>query len=308
MARFQVILLNSIAVLVDRQAFRWLRRFVFILLFACSCAPQAAVNRKDGCFRSIPREVVSELRDPNRVLRWASAHRGGGPELGPDNSLKVIQAAARAQLPLLEVDVREVSSGELFLFHDRKLDPRNTSAPAVWYGRRFESLSLREVESLRVAGTQQRPALLKEALQALRGYSSVLELDMKGNWSSIAIKSLDLARTMHMERHLLFRCSSIECLNYIRALSPAAAVLLRVTSPDRALEALSAHPDIVHLDVDDLSKDLVALLRQAGVRVMVKTLESSLDQEWNWNSLFDQGVEIIMTDYPRAIMRRHVCE
>ncbi|MBX7144562.1 MAG: glycerophosphodiester phosphodiesterase family protein [Oligoflexia bacterium] len=286
-----------------------LLRTIGLVLFAVilsACTPSRVHPHKAGCFKPVPLDVIAELRSTSQPLRWASAHRGGGPELGPDNTLKVIRAAARAQLPLLEVDVREAASGELVLFHDRRLSVRNSTAPPDWIGRRVESLTWHELRSLDV-GAGQTPPLLSEALASLAGFSSVLELDMKGNWRAIASKALELARDQHALRHVLFQCASLDCILFIRSMQDDAAILLRVTDRDQARAAISYRPDVVHIDIDDVDESTIAELRQAHIRVMVKTLKAELDQEWNWEELFSRGVEIIMTDYPLRVMKQRGC-
>ncbi len=276
---------------------------IFLLTLPACHATQAPVHH--GCFNPVPAKSVHILRRKNPQLRWAAAHRGDR-DAGPDNSLTAILSAARHSVPLIEVDVRSSADGKLFLFHDRHLNANNIQGPSTWAGRAPQELRSPELQQLRLPGTTDEHVIfLDQALTAIRKFPSALLLDLKGESPLLATQVIKTAQAYGALDNIVLQCQSFETARFIRAHFPGAAVLVRAYSPAQIVPALALipRPEIVQVDSDWINLPMVEEIHEAGSYVLVKTLEQSSDQPAVWNSLMDIGVDIILTDHPRAFVR-----
>lgn len=85
----------------------------------------------------------------------------------PENTLAAFDAAADRRLPI-EFDVRLTEDGQAVVFHDENL------GRLTGIDRLVAATTLREMKSLRIAGTEERPPSLFDALEFINGRVPVL--------------------------------------------------------------------------------------------------------------------------------------
>jgi glycerophosphoryl diester phosphodiesterase len=237
------------------------------------------------------------------------AHRAGAREAGvPDNSLAAIAAAVADGLEILEVDVRRSSDGEPFLFHDRRLTEGPWDVPERLLGQPFSSVASADLEKICVAGAQQRclPPFSK-ALDSTKAATFILQIDLKDRVSRSDVQQLisDIMKRKLAERIVFFCDPSVEC-ELVRDVKSDVRIMARVYQASDLTSLLSEPPWAVQVDESMLSHPLLGELRERGVLIMVKTLDEMGDTPEHWSKLREEGVDLILTDYPRAA-RRELC-
>lgn len=108
-------------------------------------------------------------RPVNWLLERPIAHRGlHNLAAGiPENSIRSFDAAIRASLPI-EFDVRLTEDQQAVVFHDNNLD-RLTGVDQL-----VAATTMRDMQRLSIAGTDERPPSLNEALEFIDGRVPVL--------------------------------------------------------------------------------------------------------------------------------------
>jgi glycerophosphoryl diester phosphodiesterase len=275
----------------------------FTLAFtACSAS---RLNRpKEGCFQSQPRPVLSQLRD-GKSLFWPVAHRGG-KQFGAPNLNSTVLNAARAGMPLIEVDVRESADGALFLFHDRRLSADNAIISSQLYGEYFSNLYSTSIRQLMVPGSFESPPLLQTVLANIRNFSSVLLLDVKGDWALSGRKAISLVAQLGMQSRVVFYCPSLQCIAELAKEWPEISFLLRVKKVADLPSALGLKPLIIQMDKVHLNATIVEQVRSAGSRLLVKALDSE-DRAEVWRELEELGVDLVLTESPRSLWKQAHC-
>lgn len=268
----------------------------------CKVTPPPATH---GCFNPAPRQPLELLSSRQSQLRWAAAHRGD-QTAGPDNSLTAITAAARHRISLIEIDVQQTRDGHLFLFHDRRLRPHNIRGPGNLLGREVRSLSRPDLQflTLPTPSTEPIPAL-SQAFERLRGLPSTLLLDLKGESEELANRIVQLAARKGVARQIIIQCQHPSTARFLRKHYPHTAILARCHEPEHVNVALAITPtpEIVQIDQDWASRELVDRIQAAGAAVLVKALGPGVDTPENWNQLLEIGVDIVLTDRPREFQR-----
>ncbi len=131
------------------------------------CSSCSRVGR-DGELPVLSRPCIDWVKDV------PFAHRGlHGPDTGPENSLAAFDAAMTAGYGI-ECDVRLLADGEVVVFHDADL------ARLTGRAGRIEDLRTPDLRELRLAGTDERPPLLRELLTRCAGRVP-LYVELKGD-------------------------------------------------------------------------------------------------------------------------------
>lgn len=275
----------------DRQAvvalagLRWA-----VLLVSASCIA--------GC---ASRPGVSGCLDGNAALTWPSAHRGD-QHSGPENSKASLDGAGRAGLPLVEIDLQRAGDGRIYLFHDETIDPAVvTGAPE---GSRFDALEGAGVAALRYVGSAQPVLSLDQALAIVRRWAYALQLDFKPGSQDLVEDALERFAVYGLIDRAIVQCGSRDCLRHTARSYPAVRRLARAHDPDQAADWLAEEPDILQVDLEWLTADLVRLARRNGVRVLIKSLWED-DHPKGWQARLDAGADIVLTDHAGHFADRH---
>lgn len=275
------------------------RRAIYLALLL-----SIALGGASGCALTTPRcdTTISCLRESKSPLQWRVGHRGGGRRdtAYPENTLPAFRRSALLNVRLLETDVRLSPDGTPFLFHDAKLSSRNFVGPSELLGQPVSSIR-RELLS-RICMPED-PSIcvptLREALNELRSTQSVLLLDIKGADPIHVIKTVMSTLTdIEIREQVIVQCDGLPVLQFVRSHYPAAAVLARAHHQDELTEIIPLHPDIVQIDEEWMTPEILASLHRAGAKVLIKTLDQKGDEPSHRDALFASSVDLVLTDYP----------
>jgi glycerophosphoryl diester phosphodiesterase len=245
------------------------------------------------------RDAVECLRGYRGTLAWMSAHRGGGRQLGPQNTIAGIGESVRRRVPLIEIDVRRGADGKLFLFHDRRLRPDNNTGPSEFNLKTIEKLSGEQRAVITVGDAREEHVpLFAEALRVLAGSATAAQLDIKDDSRTVMPQISAEIKAAHAERNVVVQCRDQEMLTAVRTNYPSLPVLFRATKAEQIAPALRFKPELVQIDDDWMTADVIRQIHAGGSRILVKTLSPHGDYARNWRELFQSGVDVLLTDYP----------
>ncbi|WP_245534398.1 glycerophosphodiester phosphodiesterase [Xylanimonas cellulosilytica] len=227
------------------------------------------------------------------------AHRGNS-QVAPENTLAAFEAAWRADVDAVEVDVRLAADGEIVAVHDADVGATTDGSGTVG------TMTLPELRALDAgswfspAFAGQRIPTLGEVLTFLTRRPGIdLLLELKDVWTPD-----DAARVT-----TAIRAAGLDDRVVVQSFHPQTVAALRDVAPglrrgalieqrhDGLLEicaelgVMTCNPS-VELVLDDGA--LVADLHAAGLQVMVWTADD-VDQ---WEALTALGVDAIITDRP----------
>jgi glycerophosphoryl diester phosphodiesterase len=251
---------------------------------------------------SSPLSVLARLYEQPSPLRWPAAHRGDAA-FGHENSLPAIRGPAQAGVPLIEVDVRRNVDGTLFLFHDRHLNQEKVIGPSELIGRHVESLHDHELRLVRYPGhLPAGMATYAEALEAVKSYRTALLLDVRGESLAVIDQAVRIAREKGQTHQILIQCQSLSTLTRVRERYPEIAVLARLHAIADIRLAYRKLPDIIQIDADLTTPEMVQEIHAAGSKILVKSLYT-MDTTEDWDRLFDAGIDILLTDKAVQMVR-----
>jgi len=271
---------------------RWLISLVIVLGLPVFFASELA---NSAYTLSSPASILARLHERPSPLRWPAAHRGDH-RYSHENSREAIHSAAQLGIPLIEVDVRRNASGTLFLFHDSRLDSGKVTAPAGLMGRRVDSLDDGELGLVRYAGAMPASvATYAEALDAIQTHRTMLQLDVKGESRGVIDQAIGIARAKGQAHQILIQCQRLSTLAYVREKFPDVAVLARSHALADIRLAFRKLPDLIQIDVDWVTPEMVEEIHAAGSKILAKSLYE-MDTREHWERLFDAGVDVVLTD------------
>jgi len=223
---------------------------------------------------------------PSWLVRAPFAHRGlHGPTTGPENSLAAISAAVAAGYGI-ECDVRLLADGEVVVFHDQDL-ARLTGRPG-----RIATQTRRDLVSLRLCGTDERPPCLDEVLDCVRGRVP-LYIELKNEGAPGPLERRVLERLAAYAGPFCLASFNPHALAFMASQAPTLIrCLIACASKDdpglgpcrrffsRNLLSLPlAKPHCIAYNWRDLPQASVGLLRRLGVPVLLWTVQAREDME-----------------------------
>lgn len=252
-----------------------MKPFLPILL----CLLFIGCSGKSGRFTTTPSKCLADTACSVPII---CAHRGICSD-EPENTLAAFLSCEASGVPMLEIDTRETSGGEVVLMHDDTVS-RTTDGERRFPGRvKVTELSLGEFKSLviddpRCTGTtgdnldRCRPPTFAELLDRT-GKETLLFIDFKaGDAARLAavVKAADAAG-----RVILFD-SNIQSLRAFRAALPGALVMPRVhnaAETQALLKPENSDLDLrwIHGEPGGLIAEIAAVLRGTGIRLYVDT-------------------------------------
>ncbi|HJV41878.1 glycerophosphodiester phosphodiesterase family protein [Caulobacter sp.] len=289
------------------------------------------------CAASLPAAAVGlrdRLYDPGGgvlVVAHRACHRAApshGFEHGvPENSLAALERCVALGVDLVEIDVRRTRDGQLVVMHDARVD-RTTDGKG-----RVADLTLAEIQTLRLkdegrAGGSEAPPTLEAVLQAARG-RILVNVDLKGPY---AAEAAQIARRVDATDWVLFKAKArfgappladqapYRDLPFMPMVAAKAARHAGDLGRITARQASGAR-QIPAVEMVSLKRNGFTAVRDAAraarIRVWTNTLASRgwrgvLDQSGDrkalrdpdkaWGRLINEGVSIVQTDYPAALL------
>ena len=243
----------------------------------------------------------------------------------PENALAALERCVALGVDLVEIDVRRTSDGVLVLMHDARVD-RTTDGKG-----RVAHLTLAQVQALRLKdahGGTEAPPTLEAFLRAARG-RILVNVDLKG---PLADEAAEVVRRADAADWVLFKAKArlgappIADLPLYRDMAFMPMVAGKAARAPLSLARITARQASGARQIPAV--EMVALKRQgfvavrdaaraARIRVWTNTLANKgwrgvLDQSGDrkalrdpdqaWGRLIDQGVSIVQTDHPAALL------
>ena len=253
-----------------------------------------------GCAPTFDVAKLEAVPESRPLIRQVVAHRGSLHNGLPDNSLPALTAAARAGIRFLEVDVRLGKDGRLFLFHDGSIKKKNSVAPKNLLGRPVQDLSTEERAQVRLdpGGAVSIP-LLSDALRALRGTGSFLQLDLKAESDELVDAVIALLNRAGAFERVVIQVRGQNRVARVRSSAPTARVLARCKD-ERSLDNAIAHGvEFVELE-RWITGAALSKAHAAKIPILINVAGSQYDEPKMWGLLRSRGVDLIMTNHAIA--------
>jgi len=220
-------------------------------------------------------------------------HRGAmGHET--ENTLASIQKALDLDVDMIEIDVFKITSGEIVVFHDEKIDRLTNGSGDI------ESLDLDSLKNLTVEGNHKIP-LLSEVLDLIN-HKVPLNIELKGPGTSEGVIHI-INSYMENEGWTLddFLISSFnwEELKKMRLINKD--IKIAVLTESNPLDAIAIAKDLKAIAVNpnylSLTKENVSEIKSHGFKIFTWTVN---DTE-QISKLRELGVDGIFTNYPERV-------
>ena len=220
-------------------------------------------------------------------------HRGAmGHET--ENTLASIQKALDLNVDMIEIDVFKISSGEIVVFHDEKIDRLTNGSGDI------ESLDLEALKNLTVEGDHKIP-LLSEVLDVIN-HKVPLNIELKGPDTSEGVMHI-IKTYMENEGWTLddFLISSFnwEELKNMRSINKD--IKIAILTEDDPLDAIPIANDLNAVAINpnylSLTKENVLEIKSQGFKVFTWTVNDT-KQISNMRIL---GVDGVFTNYPERV-------
>jgi glycerophosphoryl diester phosphodiesterase len=217
-------------------------------------------------------------------------HRGAmGYET--ENTIASIEKAVALGAPMIEIDVFQIASGELVVFHDNELDRlSNTSGPIT-------SFTWETLQEVVLEGGHSIP-LLQTVLNQLAGRAA-LNIELKGPNTAAPVANLlevYLSNGTWKEEDLLISSFDWNLLLETRDFLPE--ISIGVLTEAHPLEAIPKAIELSAVSINPYYKDLdatiVAQIHAAGFKVYTWTVNAPEDLK-NVKKL---GVDAVFTNFP----------
>lgn len=254
-----------------------------------------------GCISPWKMRQVKRLPEQAPLSRLVTAHRANLHTGLPDNSIPAIREALAYNIPHLEVDVRQATNGDLFLFHDGSLNRSNYHSPHNLCGRTVQELTPEERSSVRLdpQGTIGIP-LFSEALEVIRDRASILQVDLKGESDQLAEAVIKEAISKGMLDRIVVQFRNLERMQKMLERHPTLHALARCTNDDDVKRALDVGAEFIELE-GWASAHAIESSHHERARVLVNVAHPFYDDRDVWSLLRSRGVDIIMTDYAACV-------
>tara|TARA_B100001175_G_scaffold35301_1_gene25691 strand:- start:156 stop:899 length:744 start_codon:yes stop_codon:yes gene_type:complete len=231
----------------------------------------------------------------NQSKQLVIGHRGAKGHVA-ENTLKSIKKAMQLGADGIEIDVFRCLSGEIVLFHDKKLDKLTNGTGLI------ENTSLEELKKLKVLGTNQQIPTLNEVFDVIDN-KTFLNIELKG--SNTAKLSLEIVKQQinnngFLKKNILFSSFNWEELKDLRKLDGNIKIAL-ITEDDPLLAikpALNLRAVAINPSHKTLNKKVVEKIFSAGLKIYTWTVNNK-KQIYKMKKL---GVNGIITDYPERVL------
>ncbi|MGL5947563.1 MAG: glycerophosphodiester phosphodiesterase [Aeromonas sp.] len=220
------------------------------------------------------------------------AHRGASGQ-APENTLKAIQLALNQGARAVEIDV-QCADGELWVFHDRRLERTSNGAGVLSAQSRHYLAGLDAGDGESIPTLWQVVCLLAQA-----PYPIELHVELKGADTAAPVAALlsQAEATLNFSP-AQWRVSSFNHLTLREFAMQRPDICLGALTASLPLDLARFASDLgagsVNCDVDFISPQLVTDAHARGLQVLVYTVDAPEDGRW----LQAMGVDGIFSNYP----------
>ena len=220
-------------------------------------------------------------------------HRGAMGHV-TENTIPSIKKAIELGVDGIEIDVFRCKSGEIVVFHDKKLDRLTNSSGYI------EDLSYDSINKIKVMGKYRIPQLL-EVIDILPN-EIFLNIELKGEETSQKVNEIVtefINRTeSKLDRFIIssFNWKELEKFRLFNSKIPIA--VLTDTSPLNAISvAKKLNAVAINPNYKLLNKNTANEIKKEGLKIFPYTVNSLSDID----KMKTLGVDGIITDYPERI-------
>jgi len=223
----------------------------------------------------------------------AIGHRGAKGHLA-ENTIVSIQKGMALGAKMIEIDVFQLKSGEIVVFHDTNM-ARLTGINAA-----IESINLSDLSQLRIQGSHKIP-LLNEVMDVTQGNVG-LNIELKGAGTARAVVDLIRSRCKRnpsaIDGYLI---SSFESSFLAETRQYDSTIPLAVLTQEDPLDSIPLaqrlHAVAIHPEFRSVTKENVNIMHHNGYRVNAYTVNSLEDIR----RVTLTGVDGIITDFPERV-------
>ena len=242
----------------------------------------------------------------SRPYIWA--HRGADG-YAPENTLPAFQMAAQMGADGVELDVQLTKDGQIVVCHDERID--RTCSQKGW----LKDFTLEELKKMDFSGGNEQYAgvqipTLREVLELLQdtGMSVNIELKTKAiPYPGIEKKCIRLVKEMGYEDRVIFSSFNHLSLQMIRLSAPEMKIgyLYLYAAAGIIPFAKRLGVDALHITQQNfLIPGFMEKCKELGIKVNAWTI----NQENEYQSCAENGVNAVITDYPDRIWQfRDTC-
>ncbi|MBB3824327.1 glycerophosphodiester phosphodiesterase family protein [Xanthomonas arboricola] len=256
----------------------------------------------------------------------AAAPQHGFTDTVPENSLAALERCIAIGADVMETDVRRAADGTLVMLHDATVD-RTTDGTG-----KLSELALSDLQKLRLRSdeggaqaplTDQRVVTLDQMLAKAKGHI-LLNLDVK---DAIYVQVIDAVARAGMQHQVIVKAEAGIATPPLAAMVPFDTVYffpILINAHGNAdlaaiatAQARNARPMAFELPKMAAAQlpALVAVSKARNVRLMVNSLwdgfiagyggdaDAERDPDKVWGRMYRDGVSIIQTDAPEALLR-----
>lgn len=220
-------------------------------------------------------------------------HRGAKGHVA-ENTLASVSKALELGVNGIEIDVFLCKSGELVVFHDKKLEKLTDGEGYI------EDLTLDSIKKINVLGNYKIPSL-DEVLNLING-KVLLNIELKGTGTAVPthklLSSYLKEKKWRPDQFIISSFNWEELKIFYQLNRDVPIAVLIDTDP---LDALALAHEINALAINpnfkNLNKKNVKKIQGAGYKVFPYTINKPSDIE----KMFDLKVDGIITDYPERV-------
>ncbi len=232
-------------------------------------------------------------------------HRGV-PSLAPENTLPSFQEAFKAGVDGIELDVTETADGEVIVMHDFDLEGTTDGAGYVWDITYEQLAQLNAAHTWRGRSPKTRPPRLAELLELVPEEMMII-IELKSNsWRSTGLeeKVVALVRRYRLVKRTIISSFNPYWLMRVRWLEPELRIGYILSDVDvpwilrRPYLLNLVRPDLLHVDAEILTPEMVIKAHRRGMRVNVWTINNRPMVEY----LKSIGVDGVFTDFPELAL------
>ncbi|CCF68068.1 glycerophosphoryl diester phosphodiesterase family protein [Xanthomonas citri pv. punicae str. LMG 859] len=256
----------------------------------------------------------------------AAAPQHGFTETAPENSLAALERCIAIGADVMETDVRRAADGSLVMLHDATVD-RTTDGTG-----KLSELTLADLQKLRLRSdeggaqaplTDQRVVTLDQMLARAKGHI-LLNLDVK---DAIYVQVIDAVARAGMQHQVIVKAEAGMFTAPLAAMPPFDTVYffpILINAHGKAdlaaiatAQTRNARPMAFELPKMTAAQlpALAAVSKAHNVRLMVNSLwegfiagyggdaDAERDPDKVWGRMYRDGVSIIQTDAPEALLR-----
>lgn len=209
----------------------------------------------------------------------------------PENTVRSVQKALALGVDGIEIDVFRCQSGEIVVFHDKKLEKLTNVTGSI------ENKTLAQLQELLVMGSEQIPTL-DDIIEVIDGRVR-LNIELKGKNTSKGVFNImqRAVESGHWKMNQLYVSSfDWEELREFRKLTNqfGIAVLTDKNPLDAILVAHELNAFAINPNHKKLTQDMIKLIQGEGFEILTWTVNDTT----RMNELTSWGVDAIITDFP----------